>query len=88
MKVSLTKAEYRAVNALRGLPDGAHMLVMCSTMTPTGSGILEGSKDAFEELVSFVGEEMAEGMLSAAAARTLGSMCVKIDPECADWLGM
>ncbi|MEQ1564803.1 MAG: hypothetical protein ABMA64_04110 [Myxococcota bacterium] len=38
MKVALTKAEYRAVNALRGLPEGAHMLV------------------------SFIGEEIGEGI--------------------------
>ena len=87
MRVPLTKAQYRAVNDLRGLPDRAHMLVMCSSATPTG-GVLEGSDAAFDELVSFIGEEMAEGMLSAAATRALWSLCVKIDPECADWLGM
>lgn len=87
MKVTLNKAEYRAVNALRGLPDRAHMLIMCSTFTETG-GVLQGSEEAFEELVSFISEEMAEGMLSAAASRTLRAMCVKIDPDCADWLGM
>jgi hypothetical protein len=87
MKVALTKAEYRAVNALRGLPEGAHMLIMCSRLTETG-GELSGSEDAFEELVSFIGEEIGEGMLSAAAARTLSKLCVKIDPECGEWLGM
>jgi hypothetical protein len=87
MKVTLTKAEYRAVNALRGLPERAHMLIMCSKFTETG-GVLEGSEAAFEDLVSFVGEEMADGMLSATASRALRSMCVKIDPDCADWLGL
>ena len=87
MKVSLTKAEYRAVNSVRGLPEQAHMLIMCSTVTDTG-GVLEGSEDAFEELVSFIGEEMAGGMLSPTASRALRSMCVKIDPDCGEWLGM
>jgi len=27
-------------------------------------------------------------MLSARAARTLASLCVTIDPDCAEWLGM
>lgn len=63
------------------------MLIMCSLMTDTG-GELEGSDEAFAELVSFIGEEMAEGRLSATAFRALRAMCVKIDPECADWLGM
>ncbi len=87
MKVTLTKAQYRAVNALRGLPQGAHMMIMCSSATETG-GVLEGSKADFEELVSFIGEELAEGMLSAASGRALGSLCIQIDPGCADWLGM
>ncbi len=88
MKLSLTKAEYRAVNALRGLPDGAHMMVMCSNFNDDGSGELEGDEDDFAELVSFVGEEMAEGRLSATASRALRSLCVRIDPGCADWLVM
>jgi len=87
MKVTLSKTQHRAVNDLRGLPHDAHMLIMCSRYTATG-GTLEGSEKAFEELVSFISEEMAEGMLSATAARALMSLCIKIDPECADWLGM
>jgi len=87
MRVTLNKTQYRAVNDLRGLPHDAHMLIMCSRHTATG-GVLEGSEQAFEELVSFVSEELAEGKLSATAARALLSLCIKIDPECADWLGI
>jgi len=87
MNVTLNKAQYRALNKLRGLPDGAHMLIMCSRSTETG-GVLAGSEQDFEELVEFISREMADGMLSATAARALGSLCVKIDPDCADWLGM
>jgi hypothetical protein len=87
MKVAVNKGEYRALNALRGLPEGAHMLVMCSSFTETG-GLLEGSEEDFEELVSFIGGEMADGTLSLTAARALRSMCLKIDPGCAEWLGM
>ena len=87
MKVALTKGEYQAVNALRGLPEGAHMLIMCSSPTATG-GLLEGSKDDFEELVSFIGEEMVDGSLPASAQRVLYAACLKIDPGCAARLGM
>jgi hypothetical protein len=31
---------------------------------------------------------MADRLLSLTAARALRSMCVKIDPGCAEWLGM
>ena len=87
MKITLNKSQYRAVNGLRGLPEEAHMLVMCSKLAPTG-GILEGSEEAFEQLVAFISEEIAEGMLSAAASRALRTLCVRIDPDCANWLGM
>ena len=87
MKVTLSKTQYWAVNDLRGLPHDAHMLLMCSHPTATG-GPLEGPDQAFEELVSFIDEKMAVGMLSATATRALLSLCIKIDPECADWLGM
>lgn len=87
MKMAVNKTEYRALNALRGLPDGAHMLIMTSRHTDTG-GELEGSEEDFEELVSFINEELAYDMLSARNARTLAKLCVKIDPACEDWLGM
>lgn len=86
MRVSVTTAQYRALNDLRGLPDAAHMPIMCSLPTETG-GQLDGSDEAFEELVSFIGPEMSEGLLSATASRALRSLCVKIDPRCAEWLG-
>jgi hypothetical protein len=87
MRVTLNKTQYNAINKLRGLPDGAHMLIMCSRMIPTG-GVLDGSEAAFDELVEFISGEIADGMLSATATRALASLCVKIDPDCADWLGM
>jgi len=87
VELTVSRAEHGALDALRGLPHSAHMLVMCSRTTPTG-GILDGSEEAFEELVSFIGEEMADGTLSASSSRTLYSLCVRIDPSCRDWLGM
>jgi len=87
MQVTLTKAQHRAVNALRGLPAGAHMLVMCSSSTESG-GILDGNSNDFDELVSHINEELADGTISASASRTLAAVCVKIDPSSADWLGM
>lgn len=87
MRVTLNKTQYRAVNALRGLPQGAHLMVMCSRSTDTG-GILEGDRDAMDELVSHISEELADGMVSAATGRALASAAIAIDPKSADWLGM
>ncbi len=87
MKVTTNKSQFRALNDRRGLPPRAHRLVMCSRSTSTG-GVLEGTEEDFAELVEFISEELAEGMLSATAARALVSLAVKLDPDCADWLGM
>lgn len=87
MQVELNKSQYRALNALRGPPEDVHMMIMCSTRTATG-GRIEGSQQTLDQLVAFVNEQIAYGMVSASAARALTSLCVKIDPNCADWLGM
>ncbi len=42
MKVSITKTQWFALNDLRGLPERAHMLVMCS-IPSEGGAVLEGS---------------------------------------------
>jgi len=87
MKITLTKTQYQAVNALRGLPNDAHMLVMCSRSTEKG-GVLDGDRNAFDALVSHISEDLAHGMHSVSRARALAAVAVKIDPSCADWLGM
>lgn len=85
MRVAIDKREFRALNDLRGLPPEAHMLIVCARRTPSGA-TLEGSEQAFEELVSFISVEIAENMVPET--ESLWSLCVKIDPGCADWLGM
>ena len=87
MRVAIDKREFRSLNDLRGLPTDAHMLIMCARPTPSGD-TLEGSKQAFDELVSFISGEIAEGMVHETAISSLSSLCVRIDPGCADWLGM
>ncbi|MEL6185865.1 MAG: hypothetical protein AAFU79_14675 [Myxococcota bacterium] len=82
----LSKPESRALNTLRGLPEDVHMMVMCSTIGPDGT-ILEGSEETLEELVEFIGEMLSEGMVSARDEAPLISLCLKIDPDCLDWLG-
>jgi hypothetical protein len=86
MKVSATKTQWLALNDLRGLPERAHMLVMCSIPSEEG-GVLEGSKEAFGELIEHINEDLCEGMLTGRAATALKALCLKIDPRCAKWLG-
>lgn len=88
MRISLDKAGFQAVNALRGLPRGVHSLVMRSRSTEGGGGVLEGGEDAFDELVQFISGEIADGMVSPGQARALRAACARIDPESVHWLGM
>jgi len=87
MRVTIDKREFRALNDLRGLPPDTHMLIMCARSTPSGAK-LEGSEQAFDELVSFISGEIADGMVPESEIASLCSVCVRIDPGCADWLGM
>ncbi len=86
MRIALNKTEYRALNRLRGLPPDAHLLVMCCHTTPTG-GTLDGSENAFEELVEFLIAEVDEGLAPATDHPALLSIAGKINPESLDWLG-
>jgi hypothetical protein len=63
------------------------MLVMCSRTTATG-GELDGRPEAFDALVSHISEDIAGKMHSVSKARTLAAVAVKIEPSCANWLGM
>lgn len=87
VKVKLDLPQSRALAALRGLPARAHMLIMCARPDRSGD-ILEGTQDDFDELVEHISSEFAEGMVSARDAPLLYAICIKIDPNCAEWLGM
>jgi len=87
MKVKLDPSQSRALAGLQGLPARAHMLIMCSRPDPSGD-ILEGTQDDFDELVEHISAEFAEGMVSYRDAPLLYAICIKIDPNCAEWLGM
>ena len=86
MKIELNKTQSRPLSDLRGTPADVHMMLMTEHITTSG-GTLEGSEETFEALVEFISEELEEGMLSVKSARDLKQLCIKIDPESADWLG-
>lgn len=88
MTLTLTKAQYSAVCDLRGLPQGAHFLIMTSTIAPGGGGVLEGSEEDFEALLSHINEDISEGLVKARALRSLVSVCEMINPDSINWLGV
>jgi hypothetical protein len=86
MKITVDRSQWFALNDLRGLPESAHSLVMCAASHEDGA-VLDGSKQAFRELVEHISGEVAEGMRQGHTATTLLALCVKIDPTCASWFG-
>ena len=87
MQLTITRAQERALNTLRGTPDDVHMMLM--TVRPTGDGaILQGTEETFANLVTFISDDIAEGMLAKKAIGPLSTLCIQIDPDCANWLGM
>lgn len=83
MRISIEPREAHALHRLRGLPDGAHLLLMTSR-----GDTLEGSQEAFDELVERISDDLVEDMVSRADRNTLVALCLKIDPSCVDWLGV
>lgn len=84
--MTVTTAQSRALNELRGLPDDVFMMLMTARRTETGE-VLQGTEETFAELVSFIADDLAEGMVSRRSVRPLRALCIAIDPDCADWLG-
>lgn len=47
----------------------------------------EGSPEDFKRLTEFINEDIEDGMLSGKAADCLITLCIEIEPNCADWIG-
>ena len=75
-----------ALHVLRGLPADVHMVLMTARLTDSGA-VLDGSEETFDELVSFIDEELGAGIASRSAVRPLMALCLRIDPDCANWIG-
>lgn len=88
MKRTVTPAQNRALSALRGLPSEAHLLLMCASTSANGGGALSGPKQAFDELIQHISEDLSVGIHDASTEAHLVAVCLKIDPRCEDWLGM
>ncbi len=82
MRVQLKPAEALALQDVRGLPEAAHLLVMCMS----SDWVLEGSRASFDLLVDAISEDLADGMHAAETSRLLADICLEIDPTRADWL--
>ncbi len=57
-KLTILKAEYSALNDIRGLPEKAHYLVMTASTDANGNYVLSGTTEAFDLLADTVIEDM------------------------------
>lgn len=78
MQLTLSRSESNAVYDLRGVPQGAHLLLM--TGRPVGmETLLDGPNEWFDELVGHMYEELEEGLVSPARSRTLARLLERIE---------
>ena len=58
MKVKITKAQYSALNDIRGLQEDAHYMVILAKEDAKGGYVLEGTEKTFDGLVSDLYDEV------------------------------
>lgn len=74
--MTVSRAQSLALNELRGLPEKVHMMLMMGQRTEAGE-LLQGTEETFAELVSFIAEDLAEGMVSGRSIPPLRALCSK-----------
>jgi len=79
-KVTLTSAQYSAVNNIRGLEQSAHYMVLTATQKDSG-WILEGTEDTFDELLSDMYDEVEYKMQPAPKLRKILEAICQISPD-------
>ena len=87
MRVSISRAQYNALMDIYGPPQDVHFMIMTASLG-SDKWTLDGSEETFDSLLSTISEEIGEGLCTQKNARSLLSLCKKINPECLDWIGM
>ena len=79
-KVTLSNAQYSAVNNIRGLEQSAHYMVMTATQKEK-AWVLEGTEDTFDELLSDLYDEVEYKMQPAPKLRKILEVICEISPD-------
>lgn len=80
LKIEITKSQYSALNAIRGLQQDAQYMVILANETANGY-VLEGTEQTFEHLVRDLYDEVEFEMQPKSALKHLRSLICRIEPE-------
>ena len=80
-KISISIAEYLALNSIRGLEEDAHMLVMTAQRTKNGYYVLSGSSETFDSLASYISEDIYYETLPAKELKQLRKLLERLEPD-------
>ena len=81
MKIKITKAQYSALNDIRGLQQDAHYMVILAKEDPSGDYILEGTEKTFDGLVSDLYDEVEFEMQPKSKLKYLRQLIGEIHPD-------
>ena len=81
IKIKITKAQYSALNDIRGLQQDAHYMVILAKDLPDGGYVLEGTEETFDHLVTDLYEEVEFEMQPKSKLKHLRSLICEIQPE-------
>jgi hypothetical protein len=79
-KLLITKAQYSALDNIRGLEQSVHFMVMCARETPKGY-VLEGDPDTFDHLQDDLSDEIYHEMSPPSRLKHLRSLMLRLEPD-------
>lgn len=80
MKIKISKAEYHALNFVRGLTNDAHYMVILARENDDGH-ILEGTEETFSDLLHDLYDEVEYELQPKSRLKQIRSVIAKLEPE-------
>lgn len=80
MKVPITKAQYDALNYIRGLQQDAFYMVIAARKSE-GDYVLEGTEETFDHLIGDLYDEVEYEMQPSSRLKHLRSLICQIQPD-------
>lgn len=79
--LSITRGEYDALDAIRGLEASVHLMVMCARRQENGRFVLEGSQSAFDALQSDLSDEIYHELSPPSRIKQLRKLYQRLSPD-------
>ena len=83
-RIGITKSQYRALNAIRGLDPSVHYMVIAAKQAPSGY-VLEGTSETFDHLVRDLSDEILYELAPRSRLKHLRSLMTRVAPDTDLW---